>query len=84
MEFQHIVEPPPPPPNEEVRKDGETRDKGAPPRKCLRDDLPLTRGAICLTGIVLIGSGVFEWAGIGPAVAAVGAAILYAQGTRFR
>jgi len=53
------------------------------PRKRLRDDLPLTRGAICLSAIVLIGAGVFEWAGVGPAVFAVGASILYAQGTRF-
>ncbi len=94
MEFKHIVEPEPEPaevyypgrpvnespsalsPADWAKADGARR-------KRLRDNLPLTRGAICLSAIVLIGAGVFEWVGVGPAIAAVGVAILYAQGTRF-
>ena len=87
MEFKHIVEPEPEPepkpggPPMTLRECAEAEEY--PPRKRLRQGMPLTRGAICLSALVLIGAGVFEWAGVGPAVAAVGAAILYAQGTRF-
>ncbi len=86
MDFQHIVEKEPEP---EKVDDG----PGGPPmtlRECmdaeefLGSGTTYVRGATCICALMLIGAGVFEWVGVGPALAAVGAAILYAQGTRWR
>ncbi len=89
VDFQHIVEKEPEP---EKVDDG----PGGPPmtlRECceaeeyppsLRKHLRFAGGALCLSALVLIGVGVFDWVGVGPALAAVGVAILYAQGSRWR